>query len=344
MFYNELRDRYLNERDSLKASTVNVIQSAVCSRQSVAKINRQQVYLDYEKCEEARELSRRHLYRHRDWLVGPTKYDDVALQDIMAVQHFIDMDIEDLFAPQTAQRHYDNFGGANGDISEQFLLDAPRSSLKIGGRRFNFMTRLSRQPAAAREDPGQVQALRQAFLADITRALLRTLGESPAPALVRAVTSVMSQSGLASVERACYSSQVISGCSRRVVSYKLLSRSSSGPWEVALCVRKSGFEQCKICSQNFEDSETIDCALESFVLKACSVLFLPGSKVEADVFKFHKVVRLVNDYGSLITGHALDADDSDGLYEKLMDEDSDVEADDDVEDDACAADQVAQDL
>merc|ERR1719210_1565381 len=121
------------------------------NKHNVTKWNRQQVYLDYEKYEQARELSRKHLERHREWLFGPTKYDDVALQDIMTVQHYIDMDIEDLSVPETSQRHYDNFGGTNGHISEQFLLDAPRSNIKIENRRFNFLLRLARQPVSIRE-------------------------------------------------------------------------------------------------------------------------------------------------------------------------------------------------
>lgn len=294
--YGDLHRRHVHERECLERQGPGVVGST--------KWNQQEVYLDYEKRTRARAASYRYLERHKEWMCGPNRYDDAALTDLVAVQHYIDLDLEDLLLPAAERRNRDAFGGLGGNVCEPFMRDAPRCRLRVDGRRFSFPARLARRGAA---DAAGLARLRGLFVEDLTRAVLRSLARrGPPPALlVRAVTSTMSQSGLASVERACYSSQVVVSGGEQAVRYSLQAR-EDGAWDVTLSVQKSRFEECIVCSQFFEDPCAVDCRPESFVSKACSIRFnVPetGSGVQADVFRLHKEMCLQSVYGSLMTGH-----------------------------------------
>mmetsp|Transcript_93189 Transcript_93189/g.259581 ORF Transcript_93189/g.259581 Transcript_93189/m.259581 type:complete len:412 (+) Transcript_93189:59-1294(+) len=301
-FYNDQQKRHARERE--------LLESKGCDAVGSRKWNQQEVYLDLEKRTCARAASRQYLERHRDWLSGPRKVGDVALQDLVAVQHYVDLDVEDLSLPEAERRNGDVFLGPDGNICEPFLQDATRCSITVDGRKFSFQSRCERRGAAIAEDPAEVQRLREAFIDDLVAAVLRSLGprEKAPTRLVRAVTSAMSQSGLASVERACYSSQVVVSGGDQTVRYKLQSREDDS-WDVMLSVQKVRFEECIICSQFFEDPVIVACSPKSFVSKACTIRFYAprgSSDVRADVIKLRKEMCLVNLYGSLVTGHALD--------------------------------------
>lgn len=300
-FYSDLHKRHARERECLerKGGTVQT-----------KKWNQQEVYLDIEKHAQAREASRRYLDRHPEWLEGPDKVGDVALHDLVAVQHYIDLDIEDLSLPANEKRNSDAFAGPDGNICEPFLQDAARcSSIAVDGRKFSFHSRCSRHGITAQKNPEEVRKLRQAFMDDLANAVVKSLSKKGQanPLLVRAVTSAMSQSGLASVERACYSSQVIVSGGEQNVRYKLVAREDDC-WDVTLSVKKVSFDQCIICSQFFEDPATVPCNPKSSVSKACTIRFSAPAgtnSIRADVIKLRKEMCLVNVYGSLVTGHAL---------------------------------------
>mmetsp|Transcript_54388 Transcript_54388/g.174401 ORF Transcript_54388/g.174401 Transcript_54388/m.174401 type:complete len:389 (+) Transcript_54388:61-1227(+) len=298
--YNDLQQRHARDREKFEQG----------SRAVPTRVwNQQEVYLDCEKRTRARAASRKFLERHRDWLSGPTKVGDVALHDLVAVQHYIDLDLEDLSLPESERRNSDSFGGPDGNICEPFLQDATRCSISVDGRRFSFPARCAARGLAISKDPAALQMVRQAFIADLTSAVLRSLNRSgpPPPNLVRAVTSAMSQSGLASVERACYSSQVVVSGGDQTVQYRLQSLADNA-YDVTLSVHKVRFQECIVCSQFFEDPVTVPCSPKSFVKKACTIRFSvlgDGSGIQADVVKLRKEMCLVNVYGALLTGHAL---------------------------------------
>uniref|UniRef100_A0A7S1MNU7 Uncharacterized protein n=1 Tax=Alexandrium catenella TaxID=2925 RepID=A0A7S1MNU7_ALECA len=303
-FYSDLQKRHARERECLEEH-----QGAAFTTMLSRKWNQQEVYLDIEKRTQARAASRKYLERHSEWLSGPGKVGDVALHDLVAVQHYIDLDVEDLSLPEDERRNSDAFGGPDGNVCEPFLRDATRcSSIVVDGRKFSFQARCARE-GVTQKNTDELQQCRKAFLDELSQAVMQSLGREgqALPLLVRAVTSAMSQSGLASVERACYSSQVVVCGGDQTVRYKLQQREGNS-WDVTLSVQKVGFEDCIICSQFFEDPVTVPCSPKSFVSKACTIRFTVlenNSHVQADVVKLRKEMCLVNVYGSLSTGHAL---------------------------------------
>jgi len=327
-FYNDLWQRHALEREHLERHRQHPVHSR--------KWNQQEVYLDMEKRTRARAASREYLQRHSEWLSGPDKVGDVALHDLVAVQHYIDLDVEDLSLPEAERRNSDAFAGPDGNICDPFLRDATRcNSIMVDGQKFSFHARCAQLGDTSPKNPEEVQSLRKVFLDDLTGTMLRSLGRGGQanPLLVRAVTSAMSQSGLASVERACYSSQVVVSGGDQTVRYKLHSR-GDGSWDVTLSVQKVRFEGCIICSQFFEDPVAVSCSPKSFVSKACTVRFTAledSDAVRADVIKLRKETRLVNTYGSLDTGHALQPEVPGGTRPTFASDDPEPPADTEAE-------------
>jgi hypothetical protein len=308
-FYNELRRRHAREREILEDGSCDI---------PATKWNQQEVYLDYEQFFKAQVASRRHLERHRDWLSGPKCYGDVALHDLVAVQHYIDLDFEDLTLPPEKRRNQDAFFGADGNICEQMLLDVPRCAMKVDGNSFSFSDSSGQDsPGGPEVDQAERMTSRKAYTESVVEAMMQCLrrhGEPPA-LLVRAVTSVMSQSGLASMERACHSSQVVVSGGTHIVEYELGARQGKA-WDVTLSVRKTGFDKCIVWSEwpgedpdrdgNAQDAPlVVQGSPTSFVSKLCGIrVFMSscGSRVEADVFKIRKEMSLADDFGQMKTG------------------------------------------
>eukprot|EP00913_Durusdinium_trenchii_P003512 g3249.t1 len=125
--------------------------------------NKQELYLNEDSRERAKDASHRHLQRHPElWTLRSTE-----LFEVVALQHLLEIDLEDLSLPPEERRSEDTFTGKDLAVCEQLLLDAPRE------------------------------------LFDRLVAQLRiTLGGSTVK-LMRAVTCALSQSGLAHLEQAC---------------------------------------------------------------------------------------------------------------------------------------------
>ncbi|CAK0902267.1 unnamed protein product, partial [Prorocentrum cordatum] len=378
-FYAELRQRHAKERQAFDDRPC--VDKITRSTMDISKWNQQEVYLDPSRCLQARASSKRHLERHRAWLAGPRRCGDVALHDLVAVQHYLDMDLEDLQLPEAERRNRDSFA-KGGLVSEQMLLDAPRATLVVDGEQYNFAeycerawyegaTSSSSRPLAADRAAGPPEGaaaaaeaadalhaaasaadqaasapraaaasapqapfeeraprlaehdegIRGAFLEEVTAAVMRSLARhgEPPPLLVRAVTSAMSQSGLASVERACFSSQVVVSGGAQRVTYALQAR-EDGAWDVTLSVRKHGFDQCIIWSEmsdlGLDDASQgspliVPCTESSFVEKECGVRYhCEGEHVQVDVYKLQKEMSLADPSGSLMTGLKVTEDES----------------------------------
>jgi len=290
---------------------------------SASNFNQQEVYLDQAKLHHAMRASRRHLQRHPEWLRGPMRRDDAKLLNYVAVQHFIDLDLEDLSLPEKERRYTDTFGGSGGHMSKQFLVDGPRCSIKVDGRVFSFSgfvesRRLTAGLVAGLVEllPGQSyvgsgdqeEATKKAFMEELTSAVrrsLRYLGNRQA-LLFRVVTTIMSQSGLASVERGCLPHLVVSGGDHHVHLELKSSRSNcmslTRYWDVQLRVEKFGFDRFVICKAPVDADgknagfETFPCRVDSSITKECTIrLFcFPGkARVEADVIDVHADINLL---------------------------------------------------
>lgn len=303
-----------------------------------AKWNRQALYIDQGLRQRALSVSRRHLVSHPEWWQGegPSKLAEGALREVLAAQHFFQVDCDDLLLPPEHRRSEDAYGSEGGpyaDVCEQLVLDAPRSSFEVEGQRFDFATEMARAGALEQSEnlegcgADEGDQCQQAFTERLILAVRRCLsgnGEPP-PLLLRAVSTLLSQSGMASLERACDTSQVVVSGGEQHVRYALraipacenpvaLAGGSCGPlWEVRLLMRKEGFHHCIAYGSQEqhlqEDPAPLACGLGSVVEKSCRLhvsLSPLGERVEVDVVELRKDVRLLGMDGRLLRlpGHA----------------------------------------
>lgn len=306
-FYEEMRLRSAKERERLNAS------SSRGAGQGSSKWNRQELYLDGGRRERAAMASRRHLASHLGWLQGLLRLGREDLRSIVGMQHFLQVDIEDLSLPEGERRSEDTFAGTCGHISEQMLLDAPRSTFAVDGEEFDFSREQVRTGASMQRSAQEVLRLQRAFTERLADTVRSCLGGSPPPLLLRAVTTAMSQSGLANVERACETPHVAVCGGEQLVKYDLRATGGSGrgPWDLRLAVNKAGFEQCIVCSPPTSPGEQPEmdptprtCGPASSIAKSCTVRFRVSDAgvVEGDVLELRSEINVVDERGRPLPG------------------------------------------
>lgn len=258
--------------------------------------------------------SRRHLAKHPEWLSGPSRLNAAALREHIALQHYIDVDLEDLSLPEAQRRAGDAFCGEGGNICEQMLLDAPRSTFVVEGEVFDFASEQSSQPVSPFVGTSEYDQLQKAFCDRLVSQVVRCLGGDPTPRLLRAVSTTMSQSGLANVERACELPQVAVCGGDQQVRYELMPRGLGAKcWDIKLLVRKEGFEHCISFGppestdngKKQQDYEPMVCGAECFLAKSCNVRFRvgpDGDSVQADVLELQNEFKLVDRHGRVLPG------------------------------------------
>merc|ERR1719414_2537856 len=189
-----------------------------------------------------RDASHKHLMRHPEWLSGRSKLPDDELRDLVAMQHQLDFDLKDLSLPEADRCHKDTF--TTSEISRQMLLDAPRSSFRVDGRRFSFPSVFADHGKPSKEEG----VLKQCFLDSLVEAVHESLGRGAATPqiLIRAVTTTMSQAGLANLDVACKMPQVVVSGGKHRVQFELQAR-ADGAWDVLISVRKAGFGSFVVC-------------------------------------------------------------------------------------------------
>lgn len=177
--------------------------------------------------------------------------------------------------------------------------------------------------------PEEIERLQQRFQRRLVAAVQHCLQDSPPALLVQAVTTMMSQSGLANVERACDRPQVFVCGGEQHVQYDLV-HVGEDTWEVSMLVRKEGFEQCMVYAEEgisnandgaagrmHLDPVAVSCAVSSCIQKSCRLhvrllkggLGAPAERMEADVVELHNAVTLLDSQGQTLPGLGL----SDGV-------------------------------
>jgi len=296
-FYSAHLARSRRDRDRLERSPSG-------ARASSAKWNRQEVYLDEERCLRARSASRWHLARHPEWLEGSSRLDAAALREVVAMQHYLEVDMEDLTLPEAERRSEDSYAGPGGDVCDQMLLDAARGTFVVGGEEFDFSVEVAGHQTTVETNPCEMERLQQAFTDRLVAAVIRCLGDEPPPLLLRAVTTAMSQSGMANVERACSGPQVVVSGGEQALRYELRTVSQDS-WEVCASMRKWEFEEFVVVEEAASDEPgkvTIaQCSSSSYIARTCSLRFqVQEGGIHADVCGFSDQVWIVDDKGKPI--------------------------------------------
>lgn len=297
-FEDQLRRQRL-ERERLERSSRGF---------SPTKWNRQELHLDTEQRQRAMAASREHLAKHPEWFQGNEKMlSHEELYSMVALQHFLQVDLDDLSLPSNLRRSEDTFGGANSDVAEQFLLDGPRSTFCIDGEVLDF----AREAMDLKGDHERVDRLQVQFVDRLVVAVQKCLGDAR---LLPAVTTTLSQSGLANVERSITMAQVAVSGGEQQLRYSLASRGPSGPWDMDLMVRKAGFEQVIVCGQpifpvqgvRWEESTPLGCSPASSISKSCSIRYslTAAGTIEVDARDMQIIFHILDRHGRVIPGFA----------------------------------------
>ncbi|CAE8617977.1 unnamed protein product, partial [Polarella glacialis] len=283
-----------------------------------AKWNRQELYLDPASLSLARSASRQHLLRHPEWLLqGAQKLCAEELRDIAALQHFAWVDLEDLSLAPEERRSEDVFVGASGNVCEQLLLDATRAALWVDEEEFDFSKELRELRAGLQFGPEEDRRRQSEFCDRVVAAVESSLGEDPPAILTRVVSTAMSQSGLANVERACDRPQVAVSGGDQDLRYRMQRLAPDGPWDIELFVRKVGFDHCIICRppaqsigrkhhvDDNEDLVPVPCSPSSCITKSCRLRYRmvgPSREVQVDTLSLNREHRLLDRNGRPLLG------------------------------------------
>lgn len=200
-----------------------------------------------------------------------------ALCSAVAMQHLVDLDAADALLPEHQRCSEDTY--AEG-LSSQFLLDVPRCRYVVEEEVFHLATlRGSRCPDGPEQDA-----------AAVARRLTEALRHATPRALLERVTTTMSQSGLAALERASRCGAAVSGGSQQV-AFTLRARESTRPAgvDVTLEVRRRGF--LEYFAAPTAGAEAAACDSDSSIRKAATVEFSTDGSVDVVDFVEEVCIR-----------------------------------------------------
>lgn len=297
--HREIREQHAWEREQMEQYSASKDMTQSCAWR------RQEVYRSNDLGDRMRHASLRHLMRHSDWLGGSGRLPDAVLRGIVAMQHYVERDLQDLRMPEASRCYRDTFEG--GCISRQLLLDAARSTYHVDGRKFNFPMLFEEHGRPADEEP----ILKKCFTESLVSAIQESIGRgvAPPPLLACAITSTMSQAGLANLDLACGDLHIaVSGGEHRV-QFSLQAR-ADGAWDVTISTHKVGFESFIVCSARDmpqTDARSRSCSSRSSILKLCTIRFIVqigSGEVGADVLNLQSELHVVDRWGRSLLGEA----------------------------------------
>lgn len=246
-------------------------------KESTAKKNRRNTYLDAEKSEEWQRRAISFLERRAELAAAmPVE----KLYSALAMQHFLDLDMVDINLPVEMRRSEDEY---TDNVCAQFCLDATRACYVVNGESFHF----------AESGGGETEEM---FLNRLTSAVRK----ATPPELLARVTNAMSQSGLAALERASLCCAAVSGGTQDV-SYRL----EPDPVHmegvlVTLQVEKRGFTEYILART--EDPSPLPSDKSSCVCKSAVVAY--SSKGDVDVVDLSEEIN-IRLYGEVLPPESL---------------------------------------
>merc|ERR1719401_460422 len=127
---------------------------------------------------------------------------------LVLLQHFVSEDTSDFYRPELLRKHQDAFEGIlTDDVNSQLVKDAHRSEFSVEGQTFTLQEDLPLHEGGPGDDRGSaIAAFQTEFVTALESYLLefsarRGLSALGTRRLVQAVTTQMSQAGLANLDR-----------------------------------------------------------------------------------------------------------------------------------------------
>jgi len=192
------------------------------------------------------------------------------------------------------------------DVCVQFLMDVTRGVYIIQGVRHDFEQVLATSGLDLETQSLEVENLKERFASNVAASVRQHLIESEAGqmfqkqsdnCLVRAVTTLLTQSGLANVERSCDNHLIANGGQQ-----SLLFELKEGPWrcwDLTLSCVKSGFESFILTSQDAE-AEILPCSAASRVTRRAHVRLMTNEQfpqLSVEVLDLQSDVDLQDELG-----------------------------------------------
>jgi hypothetical protein len=216
------------------------------------------------------------------------------LRFLILLQHFVSEDASDVSRPELLRRHQDTFEGIVTDgVNSQLVKDAHRSEFSVDGRTFSLqdlpvledITEADRRNIIAEFQTELVAALESYLLAFSSRKGLSSPGTQR---LIQAVTTQMSQAGLANLDRGSQAARYFVSCQGldQSTAYNLSAMHSAEQGEclkLSILCMKTGFSQF-LEKDKLLLTPGVDrpkhCKPSSYLYQYATLCFIPGPVVD----------------------------------------------------------------
>eukprot|EP00439_Symbiodinium_sp_Y106_P030263 s5677_g3.t1 len=269
-----------------------------------AKANREALYLDRTHLDRWEKLSRSFLERALERMQAGEALDVCELRRLAALQHFLEVDVVDLYLPAHQRCSEDTYlPEPLCDVCVQFLMDVTRGVYVVQGTRYDFEVTLAESGLDIEKQSLEVENLKEVFSSSVAADVRRHLIESDAGhmarrgenQLVQAVTALLTQSGLANIERACGDHVIVSGGDQEL--YFELKQGPPRCWDLVLSCKKTNFSSFMLNSRS-DAMEVLACSPSSRIQRFAVIrLMAQLQSLSVEVLEFRSEVELQNELG-----------------------------------------------
>lgn len=266
-----------------------------CLEPSPQKSNRWQAYTNKDRLRNFMSESLEFIRQHAE--CRTRELTDMQLRFLVLLQHLVAEDTSDFYRPEDERKHQDAFEGfLTQAVNSQLIKDAHRSEWSVEGRTFSLQTQLAvgnhqtsddRKKAIASFQEELVTSLEECLLAFASR---RELSSAGTRHLLQAITTQMSQCGLANLDRSSQAAKYFvsgQGLDQRTAYSLSTMDAGNGLGEalkVSMFCMKTGFTQYHTeetlgldTSMDFPgDVGPKICAPTSYLYQYATLRFTPG--------------------------------------------------------------------
>lgn len=260
------------------------------------KHNRLAAYTDSERVKEFMSSSLLFVEHHAE--CRTKKLSDATLRFLVLLQHLVSEDTSDIYKPVSERKHQDAFEGfLTSSVNSQMIKDAHRSEWSIGGVPYSLQLHereKSERGNTAGDRKQVIAAFQKKLITAVEEFLLdfchrRKLSEEGSRCLLQAVTTQMSQCGLANLDRSSSAAKYFvsgQGLDQRTV-YSLSTMDADSEFgeslKLSMLCMKTGFGQyITEEAANTADACPQQCATSSYLYQYATLRFTPGLLLEGD--------------------------------------------------------------
>mmetsp|Transcript_26605 Transcript_26605/g.48972 ORF Transcript_26605/g.48972 Transcript_26605/m.48972 type:complete len:364 (-) Transcript_26605:100-1191(-) len=252
---------------------------------SAQKSNRWEAYTNKDRLRSFMSESMEFIRQHAE--CRTRELSDMQLRFLILLQHLVAEDTSDFYRPENERKHQDAFEGfLTQAVNSQLIKDAHRSEWSVEGRTFSLQTQLAvgnhqtsddRKKAISAFQEELVTSLEEYLLAFASR---RELSSAGTRHLLQAITTQMSQCGLANLDRSSQAAKYfVSGQGLDQRTAYSLSTMDTGhalgeSLKVSMFCMKTGFTQY-LDKQDEKRMAPRTCHPSSYLYQYATLQFVP---------------------------------------------------------------------